>query len=406
MVYAESLDLSVEPSIQRMHCINATTGDALWTFLVPGGQTGEGNDNAPLLSPDGERMYIVAAGDGEGYYPYAQLIAIDATNGTEQWALNTSYSSNAAITPAIAPDNTLVYTASNGTLVSVCANNGTTNWLFAGSMQSELQYGPTLSPDAKYLYLINQHDVYGIDASDGTQIWKTVGASGDDFPACDPNAPSQECPLLSPDGALLYFTTYAGLLVCLRAADGVKIWDIPTSASIGAFSKNGRSIYLIDDMNVSAVDVTSSGSILWNVNVSSPGSNYTDSIDSFTFSPDMTVMYVSEYVDEDGVNSSSIIHAINTSDGTRIWDTPAGDTNWNVAANPNGKAVYVGGIGDHSITSINAKDGKYTWDFQFGPTSSQPDDFYNWELSATPTCNEDGTVVYAQGGDELFAIKA
>lgn len=365
-VYTPSLDLSVEPSINTLHGINATNGVGLWTFLIPGGQP----SGAPLLSPDGKIVYLAVHEENtvSSGRP-SKLIAIDAGSGIEQWEFITG---DLGITPALSSDGTTAYTTWSGNvgydersnLTAINAKDGSVRWVFACVMEGQTAASPVLSPDEKFLYLINQQDIYGINAADGTQIWKfTNEVNGSDFPTGGPT--------LSPDGNSIYYVT-SFFLVCLRASDGIELWTVPTASGIVAFSKDGRSIFMVGATNVTSYDLASSGSMLWSVNVSSPATYTNDTfIMSSTVSQDTTMFYAVESVD--GTQSdSSILHAINTSNGSLMWSTAGGDYfGWNVVANPNGATVYIGGSGDNSITSLNAKDGRQKWDFQFGPSSNQ-----------------------------------
>jgi len=240
----------------------------------------------------------------------AQLFALDATDGTEQWATERStYSSGPEVsTPPVVVDGTVYVGANDYMLYALDATDGTEQWSFRADGHDV--GAPTVADSTVYVGSFDLETgaatAYALDAEDGAEQW-TFRA---DAPMEDDSEHMGGTPAVG-DGTVYIGSntskTNEGTLYALDAGDGTKQWDFKTDDTM--------------DTSPAVVDRT---------------------------------VYVGGYDDT--------VYALDAGDGTEQWSVQTDGEVWSSPAVVDG-TVYVGSY-DGTVYALDAGDGTEQWTFQ------------------------------------------
>jgi len=210
--------------IGNLVCLNASTGDKIWT------SSGQG-------SP--------AVVDGVVYVGHDVITAYNASNGEKIWSDQTLYGSGGS-SPAVV--NGIVYTSFFGRH----AYNASTGAKIWSQTSDELLSAPAVSNDVVYF---GGYSLLAVNASTGTEIWRYAPQinTAQTYRAGSPCI----------EGGYVY-VGLSDSFYCLDATTGKKVWDNPKGAfgSSPAVS-NGIVYFGSQDFNVYALNA-STGSKIWN----------------------------------------------------------------------------------------------------------------------------------------------
>jgi outer membrane protein assembly factor BamB len=194
-------------------------------------------------------------------------------------------------------------------------------------------------------------------------------------------------PAVTADGQTVVVGAYNGHVYGLKLADGSRLWDYNTKASIvGGVAINGNLAYVGNsDGTFVALDITNNGSVVWSHKVgdriwSTPlidnGSVYVTSMDHKLYAWNATdgkqvwvnsdpagALAGSPTIDSGRIYTGSFdkhVYAIDASSGKEVWQSPK-LANW-VWTQPlvTGGNVYVGTL-DGSVYALDANDGHIVW---------------------------------------------
>ena len=374
------------PGPYNAYCaVNTNDGSLIWNVT---GFKGE------VLSNDGSMVYGV---DEEGH----SLKAISTDDGSLKWTTNGSHH-YAGYTNTVVARNGDVYDTvrpvqpDNVTrhLAVFSSDTGIQKWSFDTKIDYPVYSKPVFSPDQSVVYVGNNipcniggASLFAINTIDGSSKW-----------TYSTWYPINASPLVSMDGSTVYFSLASevsfgamGSIVALNTKDGTVKWRLRTynfQATL-TFSLDETAIYYSScpnctqlnpygSWNVTALNA-SDGSKLWTSFV--PGSSplYTSLP---ILSLDGTALYTSMDINRDPSDTSKgpfVQYAINTSDGSKLWEytvlQPIGET----ALSSDGLTLYLIGkqsyynktirtttMYNESLYAINTKNGKGKWSFKLG----------------------------------------
>ena len=176
--------------------------------------------NSPSLATDGT-LYVKVS-DGFVY-------ALDPTDGTTQWRTNVNALQSYA-SATIAPDGT-IYQGSDDKKLYALNPDGSIKWTY--TTDNEIYTTPALDAAGNlYFGVLNSGRFYSLTPT-GTLRWVYTGAS----------LSTSSSPVLSADGATVYFAAYDKKFHALAAATGVARWTYllgdEVRASSPAIDSNG-----------------------------------------------------------------------------------------------------------------------------------------------------------------------
>ena len=303
------------------------TGVPYWNFTTGNSTVGNGAANGPVVSPDGNTVYVGAL-DGH-------LYAVATADGTQRWKFATNDGFvNIHATPTVSADSSTVYVSRNDVgLVAINAADGKPRWELPLSINlAQVPAGrPVLSPDGGTLYMAvadkNSGTFYAINTVNGKRRWSTF----------DPSALSYNLPTVSPDGNTVYVGSASGAtsagFYAINATDGTRRWTytaVGYSWSIPVVSPNGDTVYVGHDHNSFHAINAADGTPRWEVPL--------DLLTRFS-SPIVSHDGSTVYTTECGVER---LCALDTTYGTLQWEFLGEGVTSNVVLSPDGRTVYAG----------------------------------------------------------------
>ena len=368
--------------------VNTNDGSLIWNVT---GFKGE------VLSNDGSMVYGVDEKEHS-------LKAISTHDGSLKWTTHGAHHYAAGYT------NTGTVVARNGDVYDMVrpvqpdnvtrhlavfsSDTGIQKWSFDTKIDYPVYSKPVFSPDQSVVYVGNNipcniggASLFAINTIDGSSKW-----------TYSTWYPINASPLVSMDGSTVYFSLASevsfgamGSIVALNTKDGTVKWRLRTynfQATL-TFSLDETAIYYSScpnctppsesPWNVTALNA-SDGSKLWTSFV--PGRNMEVYGSLPILSLDGTALYTSMDINRDPSDTSKgpfVQYAINTSDGSKLWEytvlQPIGET----ALSSDGLTLYFIGKQSYynetiptttnyneSLYAINTKDGKGKWSFKLG----------------------------------------
>lgn len=184
------------------------SGIQLWESTRRKG--GLADRSQPAVSDDG--VVYIGARDND-------LWACDRTNGDVNWRYHVTFDGDVTTPPTIATDGTIFMGSDAlgaGWLFGMNPD-GTEKWMavLQGSLKNS---SPALSPDEQIVYVSIKTAAIALDANTGAEIWRTPFV-GKGYGGRRPNF----APAVSNDGAQVYFISRDGLYG-LDANTGVILW--------------------------------------------------------------------------------------------------------------------------------------------------------------------------------------
>jgi outer membrane protein assembly factor BamB len=227
-----------------LYCFGADSGAELWRFSTT-------PQSAPASSPTvvGDHVYI-QSGNGIVY-------CIDVADGAEVWRFSTG---SAALDSSPTVDDGFVYVGSDeGMVYCLAASDGTEVWTFATG-------GRVRSPavEAGFVYVGSADgNAYCLRASDGAKVWNYTTPYNSAGPAHGyhwGNTVSE--PAVAEGKVFVGSSNFQ--IYCLDAADGAKIWNYTTNASVYSAPAVAGSAVLVGsyDGNLHCLNA-SDGSEMW-----------------------------------------------------------------------------------------------------------------------------------------------
>jgi outer membrane protein assembly factor BamB len=182
--------LNPDGTMKWTHSFNTTSPAA--TYPV---------SNSPAIAADGT-IYVKA---NDGF-----LYALAPTNGTTKWRANVNAVSSYA-SPSVAPDGT-IYQGSEDKKLYAFNPDGTAKWTYTAD--NDIYTVPALDAAGNlYFGVLNTGWFYSLTPA-GTLRWIYKGAS----------VATTSSPVLSADGATVYFSAYDKQLHAVATADGTARW--------------------------------------------------------------------------------------------------------------------------------------------------------------------------------------
>lgn len=162
----------------------------------------------------GDGLVVIGTLDG-------QVIALDASNGTEKWRAKVS--SEVITAPAVGQGLVLVRT-NDGRVTALDANNGERRWFYASELPSLTVRGNapvTVGPGVAF---VGNDDgtVSALALADGREVWSQAIGSPDGRTELDRMADVDGAPVL--DGTTLYATTFKKQTMALEGPTGRPLW--------------------------------------------------------------------------------------------------------------------------------------------------------------------------------------
>jgi outer membrane protein assembly factor BamB len=254
-----------------LYCLNAITGEQLWTYLtgemiytsspaVAGGLVYVGNNNGQVFclnASTGKFIWVYNTGSAVFSSPAVsggrvyvgsldyKFYCLNATTGDEIWISDTE--GYAESSPAVA--NGRVYVGDSKNKI-YCFNATSGNSLWNYTTDSLVISSPAVAGERIYVGSQDYH-IYCLNALTGTQLWNfTTGGYVDSSPAVA--------------GGLVYVGSNDCNVYCLNATTGTKLWNYTTGAEV--FSSpavaGGRLYVGSNDYNFYCLNATTGG-LLW-----------------------------------------------------------------------------------------------------------------------------------------------
>jgi WD40 repeat protein len=422
----------------------AAPGDTLWvaTYDGPGNAIDEALDT--VTNPDGSRVYVTGASDGDaGLSDYA-TVAYDATTGAAVWGRRYNGpgdSTDEAHSIAVSPDGTRVFVtgysfggASSYDYATVAydAATGAREWVRrylgpSGSLDSGTSVA--VSPDGTKVYVTGysfggfrvdyDYATIAYDTATGAQLW-VRGYNG-------PGSYTDVALALaaSPDGTGVFVTGYSHgrtsgpdyATIAYDATTGAKEWvrryNGPANFSDSAFSlavspdgagvfvtgeSDGRSgPYIFSHYATIAYDAAT-GSGQWVQRSNDGGSAY-----AVVVSPDGMRVFVTGGIGDDDESDYATFEydaATGLQGWAQVYDGPgnAEDVARAVMVSPDGTEIYVTGYSDTGVSGLDyatlaydATAGTVLWTSLLNGAGNADDSAF--ELAVSP----DGAAVFATG---------
>jgi outer membrane protein assembly factor BamB len=340
----------------KLYCINATTGNVIWSFNDAGFAAAW--DSSPFIEVVGGQT-VIFVGNGNNWF-YA--IRDDGTAPFKLWMFNSGgavVSSPVVMTVSgteivIFGNNAIglyALVASTGTLYPGWATNPFTDGGLAGTFISS----PAVLGSTIFVGNTNGK-LYAINAGNGALLWSIpTGSSIQSSPAVA-NVVVAGVPT-----DLVFVGADDGKLRARVAASGVEKWTFSAAGAINS----SPAIATIPSPPVACA----------------PG-------------PILAVIFGSQ---DDNV------YAVRASDGTFCWTFPSnGPDNFDSSPTISGQTVYIGSD-DRSFYAININTGVWLWSFPALAAVGDPDTTPNAAISGSTVYF--GTKAVAPGGGSLYAFE-
>ena len=216
----------------RLFCLNATTGKEIWVYTV-----GVAVDSSPAVASG--RVYVCSVD--------AYLFCLNATTGEDIWIYNTEGSVESS--PAVV-DGWVYVGDINGKIYCLNATSGKSFWNYTTQWQSSVISSPAVAGGRIYVGC-EDYCIYCLNVSTGKQLWNyTTAGFVDSSPAVA-------------DGRV-YVGSNDYNIFCLNATTGTKLWNYRTGD--GVFSSpavaGGRVYVGSFDYNFYCLNATTGG-LIW-----------------------------------------------------------------------------------------------------------------------------------------------
>ncbi len=348
----------------------------VWSFLTTPLESASGITAAPVLSADGETLFI-----GSNNF---NIYAINAADGSQKWVYDTQGNftfGNFGAAGVLSPDGTTLYIGECATqsLYAVNTATGALRWRYANEF---LLTGCSTAIVVDNGAAVVASTLLGIDsfnASNGDVLWSfppanaSAGADGLFFGAG----------VLSANGTVLYFGSSDGNVYAVNALDGSVAFSSNT-ANIAGFhaaatlSLDG-SAFFIGMQNGTVLGFRSAdGHLLWSTNATGTGSFLAGGV----VSRDGSTLYIGA--------QDLTLYAVDTADGGVRWASPTGSGS--------GSAVGVLSLDNSTIfingAAVNTTTGEVLWAFPPRATGG---------AYGTGVLNANGTIIYLGSTDGFIS---
>jgi outer membrane protein assembly factor BamB len=251
---------------------------------------------------------------------------------------------NTSIPVLIQADGVLYYvltgTDISSQLCAMQASSGHKLWCQTIAFNENPSFlGPPLILAHQTLYLLASdgasYELHAIRASDGTPLWEHPAAASS---------------FAITNGAAYLFSSLTQVCA-LQATDGATLWCSSATASIRitGLAADSMGVYTLDEQGTVVAYQPADGSVLWQHALGHP------SINTFRVSYSPLLL-------QDGIlfvttsDSSTILTALQNSDGTPLWDYSASTL---AAATVQNGIVYLGN--QNSLLALQAANGQQLW---------------------------------------------
>lgn len=321
---------------------------------------------SPASSPDGSRIFYVDGNTGT-------MTAVNSATGERAWKFKCPAGPRLT-PPAVSPDGNKVFFGDNNTLFAVDSSSG--NKIWEKDLHMNITASATVSPDGKTLYACDSHSskaskekkhpyestLFAIDPETGEKKWRY---NLDSQNACSPVA--------GQDGTV-YVGDEGGTIYAINGKTGKIIWkdrksmEGPWDDFSLVISPDGRTLYgTVEDSlkggRTFALDIQKTQGKRLSKKPQTLWDNKGAVVHSPALSPDGSTLYVG--------SDDKKLQALNTKDGTMLWELPAEGRVYNPAVSADGRELYViTGTDDSNpgkdatLITVNTADGKVTRTFQ------------------------------------------
>ncbi|MCW4017602.1 MAG: PQQ-binding-like beta-propeller repeat protein [Candidatus Bathyarchaeota archaeon] len=367
-----------------LYCLNALTGAEVWSH----------NGLFSTFSVVNKRVYVGGADFGSSNSLMGVISCLDASTGAQVW----NYTAGTGFgTPVVG--NGMVYAGGYGYTLSsgnnvgfICAFNGSTGetlWNSTGPSSSRFG-GDSIALEGTNLYALSaayssqdgswQSGVYAFNAYTGEELWNYTSAgqfgsfivAGQNLYVTSDFVDTRNYADAEQSGGYIY----EGGVLALNASNGKRIWDCPTSSSVGTPTVMNGTLYVVSGEGTVYAFDAADGRVVW---------SYTAGTGMGSLQPVNDYLYV---------GSSSGVYCFNAQNGAVIWNFATNDFAGSSPTFPTyaDGVIYVGWNGpqffspatQHNFYALEASNGKKLWNYTL-----------DYTIKAPPVI-EDGTV-YVSG---------
>jgi flagellin-like protein len=300
-----------------------------------------------------------------------QLYAVNATDGSQEWAFSTGGAVESSPTVV---DGTVYVGSNNNALYAVDAETGNQEWAFSNPSDA-VKSSPTVVDGTVYVGS-DDSTLYAVNATDGSQEWTfSTGGEVSSSPAVA--------------NGIAYVRSQSGEVFAVNATDGTEEWTFSTGVSLGIASSPtvaGGTVYIggpLGDGTLYALDGTT-GSTQWTVDLRNGVRQSSPTVESGT----VYIGTINEEINAIDIASEDYDWNQSTADGVRSSPTVAGGT------------VYVGNnesSASGALFALDAGDGTEQWRFNDSQSAAR--------IDSSPTVAS-GTVYVGSEGGRLYAVNA
>jgi outer membrane protein assembly factor BamB len=186
-------------SVDALHCLDAKSGDPVWTFPLPAGYQATSN---AIMDFDGNVWFIAGQGPVGEYFAQSYLFKV-GTDGKEAETSSTKVYGSPTRVVSLSQGNvgTLLLGTRNAGVISASADTGEMYWhYFPAEQNFETVAQPVQAADGLVYFAAERHWLYVI-AVDGTYLWHVKLDNPNEVMGA---ALSPSSPILLPDGAAIF----------------------------------------------------------------------------------------------------------------------------------------------------------------------------------------------------------
>jgi outer membrane protein assembly factor BamB len=378
---------------------DATTGAQVWVQRYDGPVSGDDEPTAIAMSPDGTRVFVTGASQGQDFANDYATVAYDAVAGEEVWVARYAGVEDGhdhAKALVVSPDGTTVYVTGDSwaggfatnydyATVAYDAVTGTEKWVVRepdSDNSSSTSNSVAVSPDGANVYVTgggvdSDYATIAYDALTGAALWTQLYHGPANF---DDVAHSVA---VSPDGTKVFVTgqSYSGGLpdgglydyatIAYDATTGDSLWvhrydgraghdDIPndlglspdgTTVFVTGQSSAGQDGFGIDTWDYATVAYDAlTGHKKWSRRFDSPKHD-SDVAVALAVSPDGGRLFVTGYSGSDAYHDDYVTFVYSAATGHPLWmrrlhgeERHGDDTAADVAISPDGTTLFVTGF--------------------------------------------------------------
>jgi outer membrane protein assembly factor BamB len=303
-----------------------------WSSVAVGGYV---KVSGAVFSPDGKTIYIPTS------TPNGDLVAVDLETGVIKWRFEITTVTYGG--GALVGADGVIYQCGTDSKVYAINPDGTQKWM--ASVNGVIGAFPALSADGTLYCITNAGILYALNTTFGSERWTRSIA--------DANTGSA---VIVDNNGVVYAGSNKGLFA--YNADGTEKWNRSSYnlTERGAMAINGNVIYAALRAGAGLVAVNASdGSERWTT--TSNGDAYCPIVD------ENGVIYFTEK----GVSPNFNVYAVNSSDGSKIWQANIGAalTYDGLVLGDNG-VVYGGtqgrASGNYKVFGLNTTDGNVVFE--------------------------------------------